>query len=103
MQKATWDETGYIATADGDNFFKSWAEIKEFCKEQKIELKDLKLVICDAIGVPPINIAHHCQMPLDEIPIMIVKAAEVLNHVISKENPIDFEITDMEVAIPQDI
>jgi len=106
FEKVAWDGASPVCEFDSDQyFFGGIDEVEEYCDEFDVDIKDIQLVYCKPIPLPEIDILDHLsdvmaddQNELD-IPKEIIEAAEVLNCLLRKAEPMMWEPTNKAVII----
>jgi hypothetical protein len=92
MPKEVWNEEGGVYSDAIDKYFWSWDEVEEYCGDEGIDEKDLRLVIC----VPTYGRYLHedyfeDELPEDgEVPDSIIKAIEDFNKVLKEAGPLSW-------------
>lgn len=101
MPKEDWDYESPINLYGTDTYFSDADELIDFCDENAIQPKDLKLVHCKAVYAKQIDPNDHYSDSLAEdgdVPQVIKEAFDVLNSVIKTCNlPLSWTTKDVAV------
>lgn len=100
MEVVVWNEDVPVCSCGSDNYFNSWDEIYSHCDEFECSVRSLRLVICEGIALPEIDIndhfcdAMHEDQCSDDIDQDILDAADELNRLIKKARPMVYHEGD---------
>ena len=84
MEVVEWDGESYLTVFDDDKFFRDYETLNDYAEELGVAVDDLKLIICEKVGIPQIDVAIWDDLveEYDMIPSEILYALEHLNQII---------------------
>lgn len=105
LEKTPWDGSSPVCEFDGDRyFFDGIEEVEQHCLDDDIKIGSLRLVHCEPVPLPEIDIENHFtdamgeDQDIDDIPIDILKAVQTLNDLIQSATPLSWQPTNKAVV-----
>ena len=96
LERRRWDEVGPVYSEELDRYFSDWSEVNDTADENEIEVKDLRLLICEPVFAREIEPEdyYHDLLPDDDgsLPAEIEEAFKTLNNAIRDcKTPLSWE------------
>ncbi len=86
LPREKWNGEDGLYSDAFDKYFWSWDDVENYCEEEMLDIKDLRLVICEPCYLPLLDGDYGCdELPEDgELPDKVIQAIENFNKVIKE-------------------
>ncbi len=85
MPEEVWDGKGLIYSGSADKYFHSWDDVDEYCYDEGIDIKSLRLMMCEEQYLPMLDSSDYGSEVLaedGELPDDVIDAIDKFNEVI---------------------